>query len=231
MNGNTWRAYRFMVERTDEPPFLLDLEHPPAWPAQFTAAGFAPIAEYESTLVADVSREDARVGRAAARLAGGGVRLRAFDHARAEEELHAIHQLSRDAFARAFLYTPIGEDEFLDAYRPLLPRLEPRLVLLAEDAGRLAGYVFAIPNLLEPARGEPLRTVIVKTLAIRPERAYAGLGAWLVAEVQSAAAALGFTRAIHALMHVSNVSRALSRHWQARRIRRYELYARPLPTR
>ena len=41
---------------------------------------------------------------------------------------------------------------------------------------------------------------------------------------------MGLDRAIHALMHVSNVSRALSGHWQGREIRRYELYGRDLTT-
>jgi L-amino acid N-acyltransferase YncA len=228
MNGNTWRTYRFIVDRGEEPPFFLELDHPPGWPELFRRAGFAPIAEYESTLVADLRSEDVRVARAAERLGRAGVRIRPIDPARAEEELRAIHRLSLAAFARAFLYTPIDEEEFLGAYRPLLPRVDPRLVLVAERAGHLAGYVFALPDLLERARGVPLRTVIVKTLAIRPDRVYAGLGAWLLADVHTAATARGFTRAIHALMHISNTSRALSGHWQSRRIRRYELFARLL---
>jgi GNAT superfamily N-acetyltransferase len=228
MNGNTWRTYRFVVDRGAEPSFFLDLDHRPEWPELFRRAGFAPIAEYESTLVADLHTVDTRVSRAAERLTRAGVRIHPIDPARADAELRAIHQLSLTAFARAFLYTPIDEDEFLRAYRPLLPRVDPRLVRLAEHEGRLAGYVFALPDLHERARGEPIRTVIIKTLAIRPEREYAGLGAWLLADVQAAAVALGFTRAIHALMHVSNTSRALSDHWQSRRIRRYELFARHL---
>jgi hypothetical protein len=228
INGNTWRTYRFIRDRGDEPPFFLELNHPPEWPGMFIDAGFAPIAEYESTLVPDLRVRDQRVTRAAERLTRGGVRVRPIDPDRADEELRAIHQLSLAAFARAFLYTPIDEAEFLRAYQPILPRVDRRLVLLAEHEGRLAGYVFAIPDLLERSRGGPPRTVIIKTLAIRPERVYAGLGAWLVAEVQTSALALGFTRAIHALMHISNMSRALSDHWQARRIRRYELLAKPL---
>lgn len=229
MNGNTWRAYRFVVDRGEDPPFFLDLDHPPEWPASFRSAGFTPIAEYESTIVADLHTTDPRVTRAAERLTRAGVRIRRINPTNADEDLRAIHHLSLAAFARAFLYTPIDEAEFLRAYRPLLPRVDPRFVLLAEHEGQLAGYVFAIPDLLEGARGAPLRTVVIKTLAIRPDRVYAGLGAWLLADVQAAAVAAGFTRAIHALMHVSNVSRALSDHWHARRIRRYELYAKPLP--
>lgn len=70
-------------------------------------------------------------------------------------------------------------------------------------------------------------TVIIKTVAVLPGRAYAGLGNVLVARVQAIAYALGYRRAIHALMHDSNNSRNLSDRY-ARSIRRYTLYARKL---
>ena len=73
-----------------------------------------------------------------------------------------------------------------------------------------------------------LGTLVVKTLAVRPDRAYAGLGALLLGHVHRNAAAMGLRRAVHALMHVSNQSRALSGHWRARQIRRYALFARVL---
>ena len=49
----------------------------------------------------------------------------------------------------------------------------------------------------------------------------------LVAEVQQRAARLGYARAIHALMHESNVSRNISRRY-AQTIRRYALFAKRL---
>jgi hypothetical protein len=48
-----------------------------------------------------------------------------------------------------------------------------------------------------------------------------------VAEVQQRAAALGYTRAVHALMHEQNVSRNISRRY-AETIRRYALFAKRL---
>jgi hypothetical protein len=46
-------------------------------------------------------------------------------------------------------------------------------------------------------------------------------------EVHAAAQSLGFTRAIHALMHQTNKSRNLSAHY-ARTIRRYTLFSKRL---
>jgi GNAT superfamily N-acetyltransferase len=141
--------------------------------------------------------------------------------------LRRIYAVSTISFQGNFLYTPIEEDAFLAQYRPIQSRVQPDLVLLAEQAGRCVGYVFAIPDLAQAERGERISTVIVKTLAVLPGRAYAGLGAWLLAEVHATAARLGFTRAIHALMHQTNRSRNLSAHY-ARTIRRYTLLARRL---
>jgi GNAT superfamily N-acetyltransferase len=98
---------------------------------------------------------------------------------------------------------------------------------LAEQRSRPVGYVFAVPDFAQAQRGSPIDTLIVKTLAVLPGRAYAGLGAWLLGEVHAAGRRLGFTRAIHALMHETNQSRNLSAHY-ARTIRRYTLLSKRL---
>ena len=230
MDGNTWRRYRFAVHRGDEPPFFMDVENPAEWLAHFRASGFDAIADYISTVVDDIAAADPRVPRVSARLDKLGVRIRELNQSQLDDDLRAIHVLSLRSFQDAFLYTPISESGFFALYRPLLPRVDPRLVLVAEHEDRLAGYVFTVPDLNERARGAPLRTLVVKTLAVLPDRAYAGLGAVLLARVHEHARQMGLDRAIHALMHVSNMSRALSGHWQGREIRRYELYGRELTT-
>jgi GNAT superfamily N-acetyltransferase len=228
MDGTTWRKYRFVVDKGREPAFFLDVDNPDEWPEHFRRGGFAPVAEYFSTRVEDMSSQDPRVTRVSERLTGLGVRIRSLDPARMDEELRAIHALSAVSFRDAFMYSPISEEAFMSLYRPLLPRVDPRLVLMAEHEGRLAGYVFAVPDLNEAARGARVRTLIVKTLAVLPDRKYAGLGALLLARVHHNGLDIGLDRAIHALMFASNVSRALSGHWNGRQIRRYELFAKEL---
>ncbi|MEY2880581.1 MAG: hypothetical protein RLZZ15_2961, partial [Verrucomicrobiota bacterium] len=142
-------------------------------------------------------------------------------------ELGRIFEVSVISFRENYLYTPLGREEFIGQYRALQAKVRPEFVLLAEQAGRPIGYVFAIPDYAEAQRGAPVTTLIVKTLAVLPGRACAGLGALLLAEVHAAAARSGFRRAIHALMHESNRSRNLSAHY-ARTIRRYTLFSRRL---
>jgi L-amino acid N-acyltransferase YncA len=229
MDGSTWRRYRLLVERGEEPVFLLEPDNPDAWPGHFRAAGFDVLAGYFSALSEDLAYEDPRAGAAATRLLRRGVRVRALEPARTAEDLRRIYAVSLASFPDNFLYTPLGEDEFLEMYRPLLPRVPPDLVLLAEDGGTPLGFVFGYPDALRAARGAAVDTVVLKTLARVPGRAWAGLGTLLVAEFIRRARALGFRRVIHALMHDSNASRNLSAQWRSRTIRRYALFARPLP--
>ncbi|MEY2880353.1 MAG: hypothetical protein RLZZ15_2733, partial [Verrucomicrobiota bacterium] len=87
MDGNTWRKYRFVTEAGTEPPFLLEPANPPEWPVWWRAAGFAPLAEYYSSVADDMERRDERLAGVAARMTAAGVTIRALDPARFEEEL------------------------------------------------------------------------------------------------------------------------------------------------
>lgn len=227
LDGTTWRRYRLIVERGTDPAFFLEPDNPDGWPAHWAAAGFSTLATYTSAVNEDLTIEDSRTDDALARLAAAGISIRPFDAARAAADLRRIFTLSLAAFSHNFLYTPIGETEFLSQYAAVLPFVKPELVLLAEREDRLLGFVFALPDLLQARRGQPIDTMILKTVAVDPSAAGIGLGGVLVDLVQRAARTGGFRRAIHALMHETNRSRALSRHY-ARTIRRYALFSRGL---
>jgi hypothetical protein len=227
MDGNTWRSYRLVTGSGGEPPFFLEPWTPAEWPAHFLGAGFTPLATYHSSVAEDLSEVDPRVAEAGERLRANDIRVRTLDARRYEEELGRIHALSVEGFSRNFLYTPIGREEFVAQYRPVQRFLDPGLVFIAERGGDIAGFLFAVPDVLESQRGSAPRTVIVKTVAVRPGRACGGLGAWLTAECHARAAQAGFTRAVHALMHDSNNSVNISRRY-SRVLRRYTLYARRL---
>lgn len=228
MDGNTWRRYRFITERGGEPSFFLEPDNADAWPADWRAAGFSTFATYTSALTEDLGREDPRLARARSRLADAGVAIRSLDMNSAEADLRRMFALSLGSFSRNFLYSTIDESEFLEQNRAVLPYVHPDLVLLAERNGELAGFVFAIPDLLQKRRGNAIDTIVIKTVAVAPGVGLAGLGSVLVGSAHAAARRLGFTRAIHALMHAQNVSQNISRRY-ARPIREYQLFAQRLP--
>lgn len=223
MDGNTWRHYRFVTEMGTQAPFFLEPMNPLAWPRYWENYGFEPLAQYSSAITPDLEKRDQRLPKLEQRLIERGIRFRPLDLSNYEQELRQIYNISVVSFVNNFLYTPLSEDEFVAQYMKVRERVVPELTLLAHKAGIPVGFLFAIPDINEIQRGEPSTTVIIKTVAVLPENAHAGLGALLVDKVQQQARELGFQRAIHALMYDGNVSRNISGHY-AEVMRRYTLY-------
>jgi GNAT superfamily N-acetyltransferase len=230
MDGSTWRRYRFVVERGDAPPFVLEPDNPDIYPHYWRAAGFAPLAHYYSALQNDLTLEPFPLDRLLGRLRAGGIRIRPLRLEDIEGELRGVYRATRRSFARAFLYTPIDEGAYLRIYRPLLPLLRPELCLIAEREGSpgVVGYLFALADAPQARRGERMDTLVIKTVAALPEVAPRGLGSALVGSLMRRAHGLGYHRAVHALMHESNASLRISRSYRARPLRRYALFAREL---
>jgi GNAT superfamily N-acetyltransferase len=228
MDGDTWHSYRFVTDPGTEPPFVFEPSNPPGWPALFEAAGFEPLNTYYSTLVPDLHHTDERTPGRVEAFRETGVSFRTLDPGRFEEELTRIYALSRVAFAANFLYSPIDERAFLDLYRPIQPHVVPELVHFAEAEGRLIGFSFGTPDLLEVQRSGKARTMLIKSLAVHPDEGGKGLGAVLMDLPQRSAVELGFERGIQAFMEKENRSLAISGHY-AHTIREYTLFHRSLP--
>ena len=83
----------------------------------------------------------------------GCARSECWTSRRRDAELRRIYVLSLAAFSGNFLYTPIGEEEFLAQNDAVLPYVRPELVLLAEQEDVLLGYMFALPDITAGAAG------------------------------------------------------------------------------
>jgi hypothetical protein len=166
MDGNTWRRYRVLTERGTEPPFFMEPDNPDWWERAFLASGFSTLAMYSSTLVDDPARRDPRVPRAWERLRNAGVTIRPLNLAAFEDDLRRIYRVSVVSFVDNYLYTELPEAAFIGQYLPFRDRIRPELVQIAEKDGEPVGYLFAVPDLAEAQRGEAVRTVIGKTLAV-----------------------------------------------------------------
>jgi len=227
MDGSTWRHYRFITERGTEPPFFLEIDHPDDWPRHFISEGFTALANYASAVNSDLTRVDPRIPAIEARIAGMGIRIRHARPGKMDEELHRTYQVSLNSFRNNFLYTPLDEGEFLAQYRKVLPYVRAELVLLAERKDELVGFVFALTDLLQAKRGEPVDRFIMKSLAVVPECGSVGLGTLLMARSRETARDLGYKACVHAFMHESNRSQTMSNR-TAKIIRRYTLFSKPL---
>jgi hypothetical protein len=228
MDGNTWRAYRFVTDPGSEPPFLMEPVNPPEWPRQFQDAQFAPLAQYMSNVNNDLSVRDSRASELTQRFAERGVTIRTLRPTEFEQELRRIYFVAERAFRDNFMYAHVPLDQFAAQYRAAESAVVPALVLMAEHEGQPVGFCFSIPDLLEQARTGKARTVILKTVAVLPERKlYGGLGALMIDMTHATARDLGFSRVIHALMHDTNQSRNISRATSTE-MRRYALFSRSL---
>ncbi|MDJ1169798.1 hypothetical protein PMG71_10200, partial [Roseofilum sp. BLCC_M154] len=58
--------------------------------------------------------------------------------------------------------------------------INPEFVLLAEQRKKIVGFLFALPDFCLKQRKLPIDTLILKTVAVLPQRDYAGLGSLLI---------------------------------------------------
>jgi GNAT superfamily N-acetyltransferase len=229
MDGTTWERYRFTTTVGGDPPFPFEPRQPASWPVQWQRAGFAPWHTYRSVVKSIGGRADPRIRERERTLAAAGVTIRAFEPARATEAIEAIHRVSVAAFAKAPLFVPISREQLVAEYAPFVDKITPGLVHLAYANEAPIGFVFAIPDWLEAARTHHAPSaLILKTLAVLPGAEWRGLGRVLYARACEGAAARGATRTIHALIHDSNHASLDYGGIDARVIRRYALYARPI---
>jgi GNAT superfamily N-acetyltransferase len=227
MDGSTWQRYRFVTHRGSEPAFFLEPENADEWPSHFVGAGFSPTATYRSAVTHDLARAAAGVPDLEMRLRDRGITPRPLNGERLDRELASLYTISLEAFRENVAYSPITEEQFRLLYRSVLPFVRPELVTIAEFDRQAIGFLFAIPDALEASRSGSIRTVILKTMAVLPAWRGLGLGRLLFARTHAIALELGYTRAIHALMHDDNQSRTMSAQ-SARPFRRYALFARSL---
>jgi GNAT superfamily N-acetyltransferase len=227
MDGNTWRPYRLITERGREPIFFLEPDNPDTYPMYFTANGFRTLKTYYSSLATDLRCPQPKIQLLNQSLIQKGIKFRQINLDRFSDELHRLYSLCLLSFSENFLFTPVGEQEFMNMYLPLKSSIRPEIVLIAEFQGSPVGLVFGIPNYLRADQGQAIDTFVLKLLAVHPAHRGIGLGSVLFARCHSAAQNLGYRRAIHAFMIEDNISRKISAHY-GQPIREYNLFKKEL---
>ncbi|MEM7028139.1 MAG: GNAT family N-acetyltransferase [Chloroflexota bacterium] len=227
IDGNTWQSYRYVVETSEEPSFFLEPQHPDTCPAHLSENGFTPLAHYFSAINTDLERRHPHRSELEAQMAAYNITTRPLKLDQFEAELRRIYPLILDSFQDNFLYSPICLEDFIAQYCPIQPYLDPNLILVADYDGYPIGFAFAVPDIHQMQRGQTMDTVVFKTIAVHPDWTGIGLGALLFDSCQAQAYKRGFRRVIHAMMHETNASRKISKHY-GKTIRRYALFAKPL---
>jgi len=227
MDGNTWGNYRFVTEFGERSQFWMEPNNPATWPQFFVRCGFRPLANYFSAVNTELDYRDVRLDSVARRFADSGIHLRPICGQSFDQDLRQIYDVARIAFRSNLLYTDLGLAAFYRQTRPLRQLVPLELSWIAERSGQVLGFLFAIPDFYEQARGERPSTIVIKTLGTMPERRCAGLGQLLLAKAHQQALENGFTQAIHALVYDRKSLRRISARY-ARQMRGYTLFAKEL---
>jgi len=223
MNGSTWEDYRF-VDDPGRAPFLMEKIHPTYYSQQWQSCGFEAIARYYSSESFQLQVHDDAVLTTEKRLQEEGVQIRPIDLASYEEELRGIHPFLSHAFSTNFLYSPIGEQAFVDKYLPIKNFLQSDFVLIAEHRGKVVGVFLCVADVLDKTE----KTLIIKTIARDPAPVYSGLGHVMAAQVYRQAYEQQFTRIIHAFLKEEGTSTPISQHFYGLPFKTYSLYGKVL---
>lgn len=227
MDGNSWHNYRAVTRCGTRAPFLFE-PSPHAIEADcFEEAGYSVLARYSSSESTNLSSSQERAAKYWQSLTTQGFEITTLDGETIENMLPVIHAFMSRSFSDNFLYSPISYKDFLARYRPIIPYIDMRTLIAVRHQGKLAGLLFAIPDLMQAERGESIDTLIYKTLAIDPDYRSQGLSLAMTLYADGIAESLGYRRVIHALMHEHNRS-LITSDKLAVRFREYALFARRL---
>lgn len=207
MEGSTWNNYRFS-DHNSQPNFFMEPYHHTYYKSHFRGCGFNAIASYTSHLKEGLDFDEQWIAAFEKDLSRKGARFRNLDMENLESDLLRIAEFSIEAFSGNFLYSPIDPEDFVAKYLSLKTYFTPELVLIIEDAQReIQALSFSIKDFQDPTG----QSVIIKSMAKKTNSPFNGVGKYLAEKTYQVASELGYTKAIHALMHEENSSAHISK--------------------
>lgn len=222
INGSTWNNYRFMTECKRS--FFGNHAQENDKIKAFHDFGFAPIANYYSSIDDVLESDNTQVNQRAVELQEQGMTLRSIRLSEYENELRKLYDFNLLAFQRNAFYSPITWEEFRNKYIEVKQLINEDFVLIAEDVlENIIGFVFCYDNFHSKEK-----ELIVKTIARHPDAKWRGMGQVLAQKIVSKAKQDGYKAIIHAFLIDEGTSTALSQSYHGEVISRYSLYAYPL---
>lgn len=231
MNGNTWKKYRTLKYTNGESNFLLENASPMEFNEILKKSGFEEIHTYTSTKgPIENAYKSKSLEIAEENIKSKNIQIRKFNKTKYLEDLKKIYNISTVSFNRNPLYTSIEEEDFIKQYEPYIKMVDEDLILIAEKDGKEVAFVFCIPNFNEAKEGKEIKTLILKTIAVKPEYEYLAIGNVLLNKISKIAKDKGFTHWIFAFMYSNNTSQKMAKRNGTEIIREYALYGKELNT-
>ena len=232
LNGTTWNTYRYVTEKGNGRPFLLEPWNEDYSVSLFEKLGFKPLAGYISTVMEGMNSNGRK------NLDKKIEKLKKFDYYKdtrvesAENKdllkvLNKVYDLTVEAFKNNFLYSELEREIFLKMYMSYEDKIVKKFFKMLYLKGELIGYVFGIPDYTELGYKGKIDTIILKTIAVSPEYNGKGMGYILINSLVEEAEKEGYENVIYALMHESNVSKNIGL-LLGNILRRYTLFIKEL---
>jgi len=210
INGHTWNDYRIAVNHHAQ-LFPYDISSGSFYHDLLLKSGFRILHHYYTNLQTNLQFQKT--------FESADFKVTFFSKKQFEEKLPEIYQLTIEAFEQAVLLSPLSEEQFVTKQMQLLSMLDMDLLPFVIDRqNRIAAYALCY-------HGFEQDTLIVKTIARKKGRKYAGIGRLLSAKIIRIAADRRITKIYHAFMHENNLSTKLSKNMYGERIKTYALYA------
>ncbi len=233
LNGTTWNRYRYVVEKGERFPFLMEPWNDDNQVHLMEKIGFIPFSFYFSSIMENMEniqllkkkREKAeKINKFSIHQE---IRIETAENKDLKMLLEEVYNLTKESFKNNFLYTPLGKENFLKMYMAYSEKLVRKYFKLIYIGKELKGYLFGIPDYLELKYKPAVETLILKTIGVAPEYFNRGLGYILIDEFVRDGAEDGYKNIIFALMHEGNISRNIGNRL-GRPFRRYALFKREL---
>ena len=232
LNGTTWNTYRYVTDKRNHPPFLLEPFNEEYYVELFKKIGFKPLAYYISTIMENMN--PVQRGHLSKKIE----KLKKFDYYKditvksAENEdlitiLNKVYDLTIEAFKNNFLYSELDREIFLKMYMNYEDKIVKKFFKMLYLKDELIGYVFGIPDYAELEYKGKIETMILKTIAISPQYNGKGMGYILIDELVKEAEKSGYKNVIYALMYEKNISKNIGL-LLGDELRRYTLFIKEL---
>lgn len=232
LNGTTWNTYRYVTEKGNGRPFLLEPWNEDYSVSLFEKLDFKHLAGYISTVMEGMNSNGRK------NLNKKIEKLKKFDYYKdikvesAENKdlmavLNKVYDLTVEAFKNNFLYSELEREIFLKMYLSYEDKIIKKFFKMLYLGDELIGYVFGIPDYAELGYKGKIDTIILKTIAVSPIYNGKGMGYILINSLVEEAEKEGYENVIYALMHQSNVSKNIGL-LLGNMLRKYTLFIKEL---
>ena len=232
LNGTTWNTYRYVTEKENGRPFLMEPWNEDYSVSLFEKLDFKHLAGYISTVMEGMNSNGRK------NLNKKIEKLKKFDYYKdikvesAENKdlmavLNKVYDLTVEAFKNNFLYSELEREIFLKMYLSYEDKIIKKFFKMLYLGDELIGYVFGIPDYAELGYKGKIDTIILKTIAVSPIYNGKGMGYILINSLVEEAEKEGYENVIYALMHQSNVSKNIGL-LLGNMLRKYTLFIKEL---